>query len=344
MERVLFLQLSHVGMTEPEIAEQHKTELNRIRALGMSVTVKSVGEYDPVGFISACEGYPIVLCGGNPPLSRDTVSQLTDSRVFIRYGIGINSIDLDACTEYGKLVYFMPGYCGPELALHALALMLGLLRNIGYYDRELRKGHFAKASGPVPRRLQNLTVGLYGLGGSGRELAKLITQGFHAHTIACDPYVSRKTALELGVELVSFEELLTRSDIISLHAPLTPETTHIFNEAAFQKMKNTAMIINTARGSLIDMSALVNALKRGEIGSAGLDVFEIEPISADNPLLTMDQVLLTPHSAFYGLESTHTQYELAAYFVELLAQKKLDKKYVANPNVLSFWKEAGYSF
>jgi len=329
-------------MTDREIMEQHEYEFNRIHNLGGDITVKTISEYDTAGFIDSCKGHAIVLCGGNPPMSREVISQLTDSQVFIRYGIGINTIDLAACTDYGKLIYYMPGYCGPELALHALALILGLLRNIGYYDREMRKGHFAKSNGPLPRRLQNLTVGLYGLGGSGQELAKLMIEGFHSHTIACDPYVTRETANEIGVELVSFDELLARSDIISLHAPLTPETNHIFNMAAFQKMKRNAMIINTSRGPLIDICDLVKALKTQEIGFAGLDVFEKEPVAADHPLLELDNVLLSPHSAFYGQESTHTQYALAAQFVELLSQKKIDKKYVANYPVLSVWQKRGF--
>lgn len=343
-EPVLFLQLASTGMSEAEIAQQHELELNRIRSLGAQVTIKTVGEHDTAGFVRACTGHPIVLCGGNPPLSGEIVPQLEDTMVLIRYGIGINTIDLDACTQHGKLIYFMPGYCGPELAQHALALILGLLRNIGYYDRKLRKGHFAKASGPLPRRLQNLTVGLYGFGDSGQELAKLVVRGFHAHTIACDPCASKEQARKAGVELVDFETLLVQSDIISLHAPLTPETRHIFNADTFRKMKRTAMIINTARGSLINLDDLTAALKTGKIGFAGLDVFEAEPISRNDPLLALDNVLLTPHSAFYGLESTQTQYELAAHFVELLDQKKLDADYIANRSVLPLWKRNGFEF
>ena len=341
-DSILFLQLASTGMTQSEIEDQHQYEFSRIRQLGKDVTIQIVGEHDPEDFIAVCKGHSIILCGGNPPLSSDVVAQLEDAQVFIRYGIGINTIDLSACTHYGKLVYYMPGYCGPELALHAVALILGLLRNIGYYDRKMRDGSFPKASGPLPRRLQNLTVGLFGLGGSGKELAHLMTHGFHAHTIAYDPYVDPSDAEHYHVKLVSFENLLSESDVISLHAPLTPETTHIFNAEAFRKMKSNSMIINTARGALIDTYALAEALKAGEIGFAGIDVFEDEPPNPSHPLLHLDNVLLTPHSAFYGEESTNAQYKLAAQFVELFVQKKLDEKYIANKDVLPIWKNRGF--
>lgn len=342
-DKVLFLQLASVGLSVEQVSEQHSYELERIRALGLEADVRIVGESDKDGFIAACRGYSIVLCGGNPPLSREVVSRLDDSFLFIRYGIGINTIDTQACTEYGKLVYFMPGYCGPEIALHALALILSLLRNVGYYDRELRKGHFAKGGGPIPRRLQNLQVGLYGLGVTGIELAKILRSGFGCKLIACDPYVKAETAEPLGVKLVDFDTLLRQSDILSIHAPLTSETHHIFNREAFRKMKHNAMIINTSRGPLVDEAALCQALTDGTIGSAGLDVFEAEPVKPDNPLLALDNVVLTPHSAYNGLESTHRQYELAAEFVESFMERRILPRYTANRDVLSLWQEKGYA-
>lgn len=342
-DKVLFLQLASVGLSVEQVSEQHSYELERIRALGLEADVRIVGENDKDGFIAACRGYSIVLCGGNPPLSREVVSRLDDSFLFIRYGIGINTIDTQACTEYGKLVYFMPGYCGPEIALHALALILSLLRNVGYYDRELRKGHFAKGGGPIPRRLQNLQVGLYGLGVTGIELAKILRSGFGCKLIACDPYVKAETAEPLGVKLVDFDTLLRQSDILSIHAPLTSETHHIFNREAFRKMKHNAMIINTSRGPLVDEAALCEALTDGTIGSAGLDVFEVEPVKPSNPLLALDNVVLTPHSAYNGLESTHRQYELAAEFVESFMERRILPHYTANRDVLSLWQEKGYA-
>lgn len=342
-DKVLFLQLASVGLSVEQVSEQHSYELERIRALGLEADVRIVGENDKDGFIAACKGYSIVLCGGNPPLSREVISRLDDSFLFIRYGIGINTIDTQACTEYGKLVYFMPGYCGPEIALHALALILSLLRNVGYYDRELRKGHFAKGGGPIPRRLQNLQVGLYGLGVTGIELAKILRSGFGCKLIACDPYVKAETAEPLGVKLVDFDTLLRQSDILSIHAPLTSETHHIFNREAFRKMKHNAMIINTSRGPLVDEAALCQALTDGTIDSAGLDVFEAEPVKPDNPLLALDNVVLTPHSAYNGLESTHRQYELAAEFVESFMERRILPRYTANRDVLSLWQEKGYA-
>lgn len=338
MRKAVFIQLASAYTKPEEVERIHALEFEAIRATGTQLDVACIGEYDEKGFVEACRGHEMVLCGGNPPMNSEVVAQLTDSRLFIRYGIGINSIDMDACTKHGKLVYYMPGYCAQELAQHALSMILSLLRNTTYYDREMRKGHFAKAGGPMPRRLGGLTVGLFGLGSSARELARILKNGFQTRLIACDPFITKTQAATLGIEVVGFEALLREADIISIHAPLTPETHHQFGMRAFDHMKSDALIINTSRGALIDTDALTQALRSGRIGGAGLDVFEKEPTDASLSLLEFDNVVLTPHSAYYGKESVDTQHQLARTFaLAWLSESAILPRYIANKAVLTDW-------
>ena len=335
IKQVAILQLAQTGKTEEELRQMFAPEINEFTKRKILTTIHQVNEYDSQLSINALKGADVALCGGNPPFDRKTLEQLPELKTIVRYGIGVNSIDLDAATDLGKIVFYMKGYCVEELALHAVSLILGLLRNTAWYDREMRKGNWMKGGGTAPRRLNHLTVGLFGLGGSGNRLASIMKSGFGATVIACDPYINIEAAAALGVRCVTFEELYEKSDIISIHAPLTEETKHIFNKSTFERMKSDAMLINISRGPIINLDDLVEALEKGKIGSAGLDVFETEPLPPSNPLLSMDQVLLTPHSAYYGRESFEEQKHLAWWLpVEWLLENRLHKEYVANPKVL----------
>lgn len=285
--------------------------------------------------ISVAKDADIIHCCGNPPITRRVLEELSRCKYIIRYGIGVNSVDLEAATELNKIVYNMPGFCTEELAIHASALILSLIRNINYYDSRIRSGEWPKAKGITPRRLSNMTLGLYGFGGSAKPTAEIFKGGFKSRVITNDPYVDESICDEYSVEKVSFDELLEQSDIISINAPLNDHTYHVFNLDAFRKMKNTAMIINISRGPLIDEKDLVTALKAGEIRYAGLDVFEKEPIDPDSPLLKMENVVLTPHSAFFGEESLKNQHETAArLMLESLINKNTVIENVANKDVL----------
>lgn len=253
--------------------------------------------------IENCKDAEVLLCTGNPIINKNIIESLPNLKLIQRFGIGVNSIDLEAATRNGVTVLNMPGFCIKELATHATSLILALIRNTVYYDREIRKFNWPKAKYYKPEDLSDLTVGLYGFGGSAKELYKIIYNGFGSKFIAYDPYINDSITNDYKIQLVSFDELLTRSDIISLNAPLTNETRGIFNKDAFAKMKNTAMIINIARGELINEKDLVEALENGEIRFAGLDVFETEPLSKDSKLREMDNVIITCHSGFYGVKS-----------------------------------------
>lgn len=326
--KVVLLDYSYLGGLELFKTEEEELKNNSIDL----VFAECKTEED---IIKVAIDADIILCCGNPPITRKVISNLKNCKAIIRYGIGVNSVDLKAATEFKKIVYYMPGFCAEELVIHASALILNLLRNVNYYDSNIRKGSWPKAKGNLPKRLSNMVIGLYGFGASARPMAQVFKNGFNSTVIACDPYANDSLYEEYGVKKVSFDELLYNSDVISIHAPLNNETYHIFNKEAFSKMKSSAMIINISRGPLIDEKDLIDALLAGEIKYAGLDVFENEPIHLDNPLLNMNNVVLTPHSAFYGEESLHNQHlKSAELVINTLIHKNIAVENVANKNVL----------
>ncbi|MDO4547644.1 MAG: C-terminal binding protein [Clostridia bacterium] len=286
--------------------------------------------------IEGCADAQAILGTGNPPITAKVINSLGRLELVQRFGIGVNSIDLKAATDAGVLAMFMPNFCVDELAAHAASLILALNRNTAYYDRHIRAGEWPKAKYFQPRNLKGLTLGLYGFGGSARPLYKIMHDGFGMRVAVCDPFVDGDVRRRYDASFMDFERMLSTSDIISIHAPLNDKTKGIFNSAAFRMMKNDAMLINIARGGLIDEAALIDALHSGEIRFAGLDVFEKEPVDENNPLLKMDNVVLTCHSAFYGDTSQQTQLRLAFELVnKALNARRVDAKYVANKGVVS---------
>jgi len=290
----------------------------------------------PADIIGRCGEADVLLGTGNPPLTKEVFEALPKLRAVQRFGIGVNSVDLKAASENGVLVLYMPGFCVEELAHHAAALILGLLRNVNYYDRSIRNGEWRKAGGYAPFNPRDMVLGLYGFGGSAKPLCSIFKSGFGTKVITYDPYIDKADVEKRGAEAVSFQELLERSDIISLHAPLTQETQHVFNREVFRKMKREAMIINISRGGLIHESDLIEALDQGEIRFAGLDVFEEEPLPQTSKLIAMENVILTCHSAFYGVGAQKNQLGLAVELVDgLLNHNRVPARNIANPESVS---------
>lgn len=286
--------------------------------------------------IEGCRGAQAILATGNPPITRKVLEALPEVKFVQRFGAGVNSIDLEAAAQLGVIVLNLPGFCARELADVACAMIMGLIRNTAYYDREVRKGNWPKCGYLLPPDVRELTLGLYGFGLAGRCLHDIFYRGFGTKIISCDPYVSGEVkAMYPDVEFVSFEELITRSDIISIHVVLTPETTHVFNREVFRKMKNTAMIINTSRGQVIDSKDLVWALQSGEILYAGLDTVEQEPLPENDPLKTLDNVIVNPHCGSYGVGSKKTQVQMVCDLIPTaVAKGKLPARCVADKGVL----------
>ena len=235
-------------------------------------------------------------------ITGDIIEQLQKCQVIARFGIGVDNVDVEVATARGIVVTYVPDYCVDEVSDHAMALLIALARKVTFADRLVQQGRWEMKAVTPLRRLRGRTLGLAGFGKIPQALTPK-AQAFGLTVMTYDPYIPDEVTASLNVEKVEFEQLLERSDYISVHAPLLPETKQMFNAAAFKKMKSDALIVNTARGPLIDTEALIEALDAGEIGGAGLDVVEIEPLPANSPLIGRDNVILTPHTAFYSVES-----------------------------------------
>ena len=233
------------------------------------------------------------------PITRRDMEAMEDLKVVLRTGVGVDVIDVDAATDLGVAVVCVPDLWIREVANHAFALLLACNRRLLKLDSIIRSGGWVPVIPSPVGSIHGETLGIVGFGRIGRALASR-AQAFEMKVVAHDPYLPQEAFGAAGVEPVSFDDLLRRSDYISVHSPKTDETTHMFDEAAFAKMKRTAYLINTSRGPVVDQSALVRALGAGEIAGAGLDVLETEPPPADDPLLGMDNVVLTPHSSYYS--------------------------------------------
>lgn len=236
------------------------------------------------------------------PMPAEVIRGLDRCVVIARYGIGLDTIDLEEATEKGIVVTNVPDYCIDEVSDHALALIMSLARGVTLLDRRVRGGSWSPSDARPIRRLRGRTIGLVGFGRIARALAaKVAPLGLRVVTF--DPFVSDDAVREAGAEPVSLGELLGEADVVSIHAPLTADNRHLIGAAELARMKPHAILVNTSRGPLIDVDALRTALAEGRLGGAGLDVLEVEPPSPGDPLLHRDDVVITPHAAFYSEES-----------------------------------------
>ena len=235
-------------------------------------------------------------------LPGELLRQLTRCKAIGRFGLGVDNIDLAAAKALGIAVNYVPDYCLREVSDHAMALLLALARKVTLANKLVQSGRWEVPPLVPLRRLEGQVLGLIGFGNIPRMLAPK-AKAFGLKVLAHDPYVAKETLNAAGVEGVSFDNLLARADFISVHAPLLPATRGLMNASAFAKMKNGACLINTARGPLVDEVALVTALDSGHLGGAALDVVTTEPLPKDSMLLGRDNVIVTPHTAFYSVEA-----------------------------------------
>jgi D-3-phosphoglycerate dehydrogenase len=234
-------------------------------------------------------------------LPAEVFEGLSNLQVVGRYGIGVDSVDLTAATAANVQVLNVPTYCIDEVSTHALALLLACARKIPQFNKTVKAGGWDWTHGKPIHRLTGSILGLAGFGNVSQELAKK-AQALGVDVHVYDPYLSAEEIREEGARKVDFDTLLSDSDFISVHVPLTEETESLFDLSSFSQMKETAILINTARGEVVDVEALSSALDEGEIASAGLDVLPEEP-PEDLPLLNREDAILTPHVAWYSEES-----------------------------------------
>ena len=276
-------------------------ERQRIEASGADLILKKARTESEI--IAACKDATMILFENTEtPLTAKVISSLPACRAIIRYGVGVDSIDVAEATKRGVVVANAADFCTEEVSDHATALILAGARRIAYFDRRIRAGHWQGYTPNQPlRRVGCLTLGLLGWGRIAQAVARKMA-GFRMRILVSDPYV---TALAPGspAELVSREELFRESDLLSLHLPLNAETRHLMGEPAFQLMKPTAFLVNTSRGGVVDEAALVRVLQEGRLAGAALDVFEVEPLPAGSLLRGMEQVTLTPHYAAASQDS-----------------------------------------
>jgi D-3-phosphoglycerate dehydrogenase len=259
---------------------------------------------DPAELVRLCRGCAVVMAGNPPRFTRAVLGALPELRGIVRSGIGVDSIDLRAAAEMGKIVCNVPDYCLDEVSTHAVTLILALNRHVLACDRIVREGGWSFDALRPLQSPPDQTAGIVGLGQIGRRVArKLGVFGFRL--LGYDPYVAPAQVAELGVRCVDLDVLLAESDYITLHSPLTPETRHMIGAAQLARMKPTAYLVNTARGALVDEVALATALEAGTIRGAALDVLEQEPPGRDSPLLRHPRVVLTPHVAWYTERAEH---------------------------------------
>lgn len=220
-------------------------------------------------------------------------------KAVIRFGVGTDNFDLETMKKMGVQVGVIANY--NSVAEFALMLILAAMKNFSQFDRAVRDGKWSRFT---MRELTGKTVGIVGFGRIGRRLAELL-KGFDVEILAYDPFMNAAAAAERNVTPLPLDELLARADVVSLHLPSTPETKGMFNAETFAKMKDGAYLVNTARGALVNEAALIDALKSGKLAGVGLDVFEKEPVTADNPLFALEGNALAPHAAALSFETNY---------------------------------------
>ncbi|MET1127700.1 MAG: NAD(P)-dependent oxidoreductase [Thermoproteota archaeon] len=273
------------------------------------IDVGGAGEEELAGSL---RGFHVLIVSHTPFYGRKFFSLNRDVRLLMRFGIGYDNVDVGAAEDEGVLVARIPNEVEREaVAEHTIALMLAALRRVTVSDYDMRRGkvspgvynEYVLEELTAPANLSEMVVGIVGLGHIGSRVAEILVRGFGARVIAYDPYIDPSRAGQLGVELVgSLEELVRQSDIVSIHAPLTSETRHMISRDVLKKAKRGLILVNTARGAIVDMDALLWALDKGVVSFAALDVFDPEPLPPNHPILARRNVVLSPHIAVF----THT--------------------------------------
>jgi D-3-phosphoglycerate dehydrogenase / 2-oxoglutarate reductase len=254
-------------------------------------------------------------------------------RFLIRYGVGVDNIDLSAATRARIIVGHVPIYCQDEVSTHAVALLLACVRKVLPTHEKIRRGGWDVHRADPIHRLAGRTLGLVGLGTLGQAVARKLSS-WNIRLVAHDPYLDESVARALGVRLMALPELLSQSDFISLHVPLLPETTRLIRAETIALMKPRAILINTARGPVVCGESLLRALDSGQIECAALDVFEQEPLPPDSPLRHHPRLLVTDHTAWYSEESQIELQQRAAREVVRICTGGLPEA-IANPEVLA---------
>jgi len=305
----------------------------------IGATVKKFQAHDVNELLRITRSAHGILCTYEAPFTKEVISNLENASVIVVSAVGYDNIDVKAATEKGVVVCNVPDYMTFEVAEHTVALILALIRRIPLADRFVRAGEWSTYGSLSWTRLRPLShldgrvAGIVGFGRIGKQVAERL-QAFRMRLIAYDPYLSKDDATARGVEPVSLHTLMKESDVIAVNALLSKETYHLIGDQELRLMKQTAIIVNTSRGKIIDQSALVQALVEKRIAGAGLDVQEREPPDPNDPLLKLENVIFTPHVGSTSEKSYSEMRRMAAEEVSrvLLGQRP---RHPINPEVLA---------
>ncbi len=306
-----------------------------LKAAGFECDVvpRSLDLWNTEALTKAVQGYHGILAGSEP-ITASVIANSRDLRVICRAGVGFDAVDLVESDRCKVVVATTPGVNHHSVAEHAIAMLMALARGFPRLDQEVRRGEWTRVALP---RVMGSTLGLVGLGRIGQATATRAI-GLGMSVIAADPFAPSEFVKEHNIRLVSFDELLSESDYVSLHAPVVPETRHMINTASITLMKPTAVLINTSRGPLIDEPALIEALQTGKLRAAGLDVFETEPLPNSSPLLQLPNVILSGHVAGMDQESHADTYAMAADTFIQLRDGKWPAERIQNLRGVAGWK------
>lgn len=289
---------------------------------------------DPASAAEFARGADVVLVQSvRPLLTEQVIAGLDRCRCIVRLGIGYDSVAVSAATDRGILVCNVPGYCVEDVADHALALLMSSVRHIARQTQWIIDDRWDRTGARPARRMRGRTLGLIAFGQIARGVAERV-RGLGLTVLAFDPYVDAATMDKYGVTKVELEELLTKSDFISVHSPLTADTYHMLSTREFDSMKEGVFIVNTSRGPLIDEAALVRALQSGKVWGVGLDVMEQEPLPPDSPLRELDNVTITPHVGANSEESVAELYRIGCEITIVVCHGRWPAG-VVNPEVAS---------
>ena len=282
-----------------KVFSSYEEEKNTLGEFGAEVLTSTGSESNFSELITDVDGVIVNL----NKIGGDLISRMGRCKVISRYGVGYDNVDIAAATDAGIWVANVPDYATEDVSDHAVALIMACIRRIAYRDSEIRKGSWNIMERQRSWRTKGKVMGILGFGNIGSATAKKLSGFGFERMLVCDPYIDKEIIRNTGAQPVDFAVILEQSDYLSLHVPLNDETHHMICAETLKAMKKSAILVNTARGGVIDTGALIDALKSGEIEYAGLDVHEQEPLAAESPLFDIENLILSDHCGWYTEDS-----------------------------------------
>ncbi|MGL9727066.1 D-isomer specific 2-hydroxyacid dehydrogenase family protein [Enterococcus sp. DIV0756] len=297
MKKTAIVNANSFGKYYPEYITQLDQQIGETKRFKFPVDIS------PEDLVAELKDFSFIIIGTEPKLTKPFFEKIPQLKLVVRFGIGYDNVDVVAARENGVMVSNIPAYMErDDVAEYAVSLILSAAKLVTYTAEKVKQGEWAKDRGRyLGHRLNKKTIGICGFGNIGTRVAEIM-QAFNCKIICYDPYLSAEEAEKRGGEKVDFDELLEQADVISLHMNCTAENKGMFDQAAFKKMKASAVLVNTARGALVNEADLFAALEAGEFGSYATDVLENEPPAADHPFMTQEKIILTPHIGAYNHE------------------------------------------